>query len=322
MNLLKVFVYPFLLLAISGIFAGERDRVQLSSKKSTCLEFLGEIRKGARFWEVRTFKEQEKFMVQQARLSVSQRAANMAAGKLYLNLKEAAQAIQGKKLRRAYMHLNNGDCFEGTHIQILPFANRIARVLELDRFNFSQDFIENVVRSSKLNYDIYFSLKFDPYLLKGTVSIIEIMIALGPIEYSVWEKRFDGNGLVEAVRLNHVLGLFEEKAHALQHLNEVLGLRPYIRLNSQEIFETEKMEDQLNSEREERGESSVNFAQEADVYAFMYDLVESENLPKGYSVYSGYLTRAIIDRNRGRPWTQIEWKEGLDEYNYNSRPLP
>lgn len=322
MNRLKVFVYPFLLLAISVSFAGERDRVQHSPKKPNCLEFLGEIRKGARFWEVRTFKEQEKFMVQQARLSVSQSVANMAAAKLYLNLKEAAEAIQGKKLRRAYMHLNNGDCFEGTHIQILPFANRIARVLELDRYNFSQDFIENVVRSSKLNYDIYFSLKFDPYLLKGTVSIIEIMIALGPVEYSLWEKRFDGNDLVEAVRLNHVLGLFEEKAHALQHLNEVLGLRPYIRLNSQEIFETEKMEEELNVEREARGESSINFAQEADVYAFMYDLVESKNLPKGYSVYSGYLTRAIIDRNRGRPWTQFEWKEGLEEYNYNSRPLP
>lgn len=293
-----------------------------SNDKSYCRDVLSAYRKGARYWEARSFKEQEKVMVQQARLSVSQRSANMAAGKVFLNLKDAAREIQNKNLRKAFMHLNNGDCYEGTHIRMLPFGLRSTRILELSHFDFSEDFVEYFVRMPELNSDIYFSLEFDPYLLKGTVSTSEIKIALGPVEYSIWEKRFDGNNLIKAVRLNHVLGLFEEKAHSLQHLNQVLGLRPYIRLNSEEIFEAEKMEEELNREKEARGEYSVIYAQEADVYAFMLDLVESENLPKGYGVYSGYLTRAIVDRNRGRSWTQAEWKEALKEYSYESRPQP
>jgi hypothetical protein len=276
----------------------------------------------SRYWEARSFKEQEKITVRYARLSVSQNAAHQAAGKVYLNLRNVAQEIRNKNLRKAYMYLNDGECFEGTHIRMLPFDMRSHRVLELSHFDFSKDFVEYFVRLPELNSDIYFSLEFDPYLLKGTVVTSEIKIALGPVEYSIWEKRFDGNNLIEAVRLNHVLGLFEEKAHALQHLNQVLGFKPYIRLNSEEIREAEKMEEELNREKESRGEYSVTYAQEADVYAFMFDLFESENLPKAYGIYSGYLTRAIVDRNRGRPWSEKEWSEALEEYGYNSRALP
>jgi hypothetical protein len=311
----KFFLYFFLLFWSS-------QKIYATEHTLACRELLGTFRQGARYWESQSFHERERSIIEIGRLSVSQRAASIAAGKIFLNLKEVGEELRNKNLRRAYMYLNDGSCFEGTYIKMLPHERRTSRILEVEHFNFSQAIVDRLLRLPQLNSDIYFSLELEPYLLRGIVSISEVKIALGPVEYSIWEKRFDGNNLVEAVRLNQVLGLFEEKAHALQHLNQVLGNKPYIRLNSEEVFEVEKMQEELNREKEKRGESSVIFAQEADVYAFMFDLVGSGNLPKSYGYTSGYLTRAIIDRNRGRPWTEKEWEEALDEYDYNPRLLP
>ena len=84
-SLFSKFFLLFLFLSSQKTYASEHALA--------CRELLGSFRQGARYWESQSFHERERSIIEIGRLSMTQRAAGVAAGKVFLNLKEVGEEV-------------------------------------------------------------------------------------------------------------------------------------------------------------------------------------------------------------------------------------